>query len=220
MHSTVGAGGGSIATVDRGGLLKVGPESAGADPGPACYGKGGTAATVTDANVVLQTLNPKTVLGGRMPVYRDLALSAIGELAVKRGLDLYEVALGIVSVATASMARAIRVISVQRGHDPRKYGLMAFGGSGPLHAARLAGRELDMALILVPPAPGALCALGLLMTDLVADFSRSRIMPLSKDRPDNIGQILDALENRARQWFEREAIPSPDRQLRRIADLR
>ena len=216
---TVGAGGGSIATVDGGGLLKVGPESAGADPGPACYGKGGTAATVTDANVVLQTLNPRAILGGRMTVYRDLALAAVSKLASQLGLDPYETAQGIVSVATASMARAIRVISVQRGHDPRRYGLMAFGGSGPLHAARLA-HELDMARIIVPPSPGALCALGLLMTDLVADFSQTRIMPLSTSGLDAMRQIIDDLENRARQWFEREAIPSPEQQLRRIADLR
>ncbi|HXW26718.1 MAG TPA: hydantoinase/oxoprolinase family protein, partial [Xanthobacteraceae bacterium] len=135
---TVGAGGGSIAYVDTGGLLKVGPRSAGADPGPVCYGRGNAEPTVTDANIVLQTLNPTHLLGGRMAVRQDLAHAAIGQLAQKLGLSLMQTAQGIVSVVTANMARAIRVISVQRGHDPRDYTLVAFGGAGPLHAARLA----------------------------------------------------------------------------------
>ncbi|HTI82472.1 MAG TPA: hydantoinase/oxoprolinase family protein, partial [Acetobacteraceae bacterium] len=154
---TVGAGGGSIAYVDSGGLLKVGPRSAGASPGPVCYGKGNTEPTVTDANVVLQTLNPTHLLGGRMSVRRDLARQAIARLADPLGMDVLATAQGILSVVTANMARAIRVISVQRGHDPRDYTLMAFGGAGPLHAARLA-RELDIARVLVPRSPGILCA--------------------------------------------------------------
>ncbi|MBV8170201.1 MAG: hydantoinase/oxoprolinase family protein, partial [Alphaproteobacteria bacterium] len=149
----VGAGGGSIAAIDSGGLLKVGPQSAGADPGPVCYGRGSTAPTVTDANVVLQTLNPSHLLGGRMAVRRDLAEQAVARLAEQLGLGVMETAQGIVSVVTANMARAIRVISVQRGHDPRDYTLVAFGGAGPLHAARLA-RELDIARVLVPRSPG------------------------------------------------------------------
>ena len=128
---TVGAGGGSIAYIDSGGLLKVGPRSAGADPGPACYGKGNEEPAVTDANVVLQTLNPEHLLGGRMKIRRDLAERAVGRLAERLGLGIPETAQGILSVVTANMARAIRVISVQRGHDPRDYTLMAFGGAGP-----------------------------------------------------------------------------------------
>ncbi|MBN8910353.1 MAG: hydantoinase/oxoprolinase family protein, partial [Rhodospirillales bacterium] len=131
---TVGAGGGSIAFIDNGGLLKVGPRSAGADPGPVCYGRGNTEATVTDANVVLQTLNPTHLLGGRMEVRQDLARAAIERLAAPLGMDPMATAQGIMSVVTANMARAIRVISVQRGHDPRDYTLVAFGGAGPLHA--------------------------------------------------------------------------------------
>ena len=133
--------------------MKVGPESAGANPGPVCYGLGGTKPTVTDANIVLKTLNPVEILGGRMKVEYDLAHEAIGDLADKLGLEVFETAQGIIAVATANMAKAIRLISVQRGHDPRDYALMAFGGGGPLHAARLA-RELDMLDIIVPPAPG------------------------------------------------------------------
>ena len=136
---TVGAGGGSIAFVDSGGLLKVGPRSAGADPGPVCYARGNSEPTVTDANVVLQTLNPTHLLGGRMAVRQDLARTAIERLAASLGMDAMATAQGIVSVVTANMARAIRVISVQRGHDPRDYTLVAFGGAGPLHAARWRG---------------------------------------------------------------------------------
>src|SRR5215470_7389454 len=158
---TVGAGGGSIAYIDSGGLLKVGPRSAGADPGPACYDKGNEEPAVTDANVVLQTLNPGHLLGGRMAIRQDLANQAIGRLAGELGLGVPQTAQGILSVVTANMARAIRVISVQRGHDPRDYTLMAFGGAGPLHAARLA-RELDIGRVLVPANPGILCAMGLL----------------------------------------------------------
>src|SRR5258708_37872767 len=135
---TVGAGGGSIAYIDSGGLLKVGPRSAGADPGPVCYDRGNSEPAVTDANVVLQTLNPEYLLGGRMKIRQDLARQAVGRLADRLGLGAMETAQGILSVVTANMARAIRVISVQRGHDPRDYTLMAFGGAGPLHASRLA----------------------------------------------------------------------------------
>ena len=176
---TVGAGGGSIAFIDSGGLLKVGPRSAGADPGPVCYGRGNTEPTVTDANVVLQTLNPAFLLGGRMPVRQDLARDAIGRLAATLGMGVMETAQGIISVVTANMARAIRVISVQRGHDPRDYTLVAFGGAGPLHAARLA-RELDIGRILVPRNPGILCAMGLLLTDLRADFAATRLRTLRR----------------------------------------
>ena len=128
---TVGAGGGSIAFIDSGGLLKVGPRSAGAAPGPVCYGLGNEEPTVTDANVVLGTLNPEHLLGGRMKIDRARAEAAIERLGARLGLDVMTTAQGIVSIVTANMARAIRVISVQRGHDPREYTLVAFGGAGP-----------------------------------------------------------------------------------------
>src|SRR4029453_17906060 len=129
--TTGGAGGGSIAYIDSGGLLKVGPRSCGADPGPACYDKGNDESAVTDANVVLQTLNPEHLLGGRMKIRQDLAKQAIARLAERLALGIPQTAQGILSVVTANMARAIRVISVQRGHDPRDYTLLAFGGGGP-----------------------------------------------------------------------------------------
>ena len=216
---TVGAGGGSIAHIDAGGLLKVGPRSAGADPGPVCYGRGNDEATVTDANVVLQTLNPRHLLGGRMSIRRDLAERAIARLAGRLGLGTMETAQGIVSVVTANMARAIRVISVQRGHDPRDYTLMAFGGAGPLHAARLAG-ELEMKRVVVPRNPGILCAMGLLLTDLRADFAATRLMAAAADAAPRLGETFAALADRAERWFGEEGIASADRRLTRTVDMR
>ena len=216
---TVGAGGGSIAYVDSGGLLKVGPRSAGADPGPVCYGKGNTQATVTDANVVLQTLNPEYLLGGRMVVRQDLARAAIGRLAARLGMDVMATAQGIVSVVTANMARAIRVISVQRGHDPRDYTLMAFGGAGPLHAARLA-RELDVSRVLVPRNPGILCAMGLLLTDLRADFAVTRLRTLGAAALPEIEAAFRVLSGQAVDWFAAEGIADDARRIARTVDMR
>ena len=214
---TVGAGGGSIAHVDSGGLLKVGPRSCGAFPGPVCYDKGNTEPAVTDANVVLQTLNPTHLLAGRMPVRQDLAKSAIGRLAKQLGLGLMETAQGIVSVVTANMARAIRVVSVQRGHDPRDYTLAAFGGAGPLHAARLA-RELDVTRVLVPRNPGILCAMGLLLTDLRADFATTRLTTLDDLSASTVETAFATLHTQAEAWFEAEAIT--ERRVTRTVDMR
>ena len=216
---TVGAGGGSIAYVDGGGLLKVGPRSAGADPGPVCYDRGNDEPTVTDANVVLQTLNPTHLLGGRMTVRQDLARAAIGRVADRLGMDAMATAQGIISVVTANMARAIRVISVQRGHDPRDYTLVAFGGAGPLHAARLA-RELDIARILVPRNPGILCATGLLLTDLRADFASTRLLTLSVEALPAIEAAFRTLRERAEAWFVEEAVPPDARRVARTVDMR
>jgi len=216
---TVGAGGGSIAYVDSGGLLKVGPRSAGAFPGPVCYGHGSTEAAVTDANVVLQTLNPTHLLGGRMAVRQDLARAAIGRLAAQLGMGVMETAQGIISVVTANMARAIRVVSVQRGHDPRDYVLTAFGGAGPLHAARLA-RELDIGRILVPRNPGILCAMGLLLTDLRADFASTRLTTLGASAVPWIEEALAGLLTRAAEWFDGESIAPGQQKLTRTVDMR
>jgi N-methylhydantoinase A len=216
---TVGAGGGSIAFIDAGGLLKVGPRSCGADPGPVCYDKGNREPAVTDANVVLQILNPEHLLGGRMPIRRALAVEAVQGLADRLKLGLMETAQGILSVVTANMARAIRVISVQRGHDPRNYTLMAFGGAGPLHAARLA-RELDMRRVLVPANPGILCAMGLLLTDLRADFSVTRLLPAKDDAAAELSKGFAALSVQAERWFEQESIAPAERRLTRTVDMR
>lgn len=216
---TVGAGGGSIAAIDSGGLLKVGPRSAGADPGPVCYARGSTEPAVTDANVVLQTLNPTHLLGGRMPIDQALSKQAIGRIADQLGLDLMATAQGIISVVTANMAKAIRVISVQRGHDPRDYALVAFGGAGPLHAARLA-RELEMKRIVVPRNPGIGCALGLLLTDLRANFATTRLATLGDGLVPDMAEIFAGLEAQAEHWFAEENVAPADRELKRTADLR
>jgi N-methylhydantoinase A len=216
---TVGAGGGSIAHIDSGGLLKVGPRSCGADPGPVCYGRGNEEPAVTDANVVLGTLNPDHLLGGRMKIRRDLAERAVGRLAERLGLGLAETAQGILAVVTANMARAIRVISVQRGHDPREYTLMAFGGAGPLHAARLA-RELEIARIVVPANPGILCAMGLLLTDLRADFALTRLLALNEGATAELAAGFAALSERATRWLEQEGIAAAGRHLARTVDMR
>src|SRR5579884_324167 len=215
---TVGAGGGSIAYVYAG-LLKVGPRSAGAAPGPACYGGGNDEPTVTDANVVLQTLNPTHLLGGRMAVRQDLARAAVARLADRLGMEPLAAADGIVAVVTANMARAIRLISVQRGHDPRDYTLVAFGGAGALHAARLAA-ELDMRRVLVPRNPGILCAMGLLMADLRADFATTRLMPLSAAAGGDIDAIVTGLHRRCDEWFSEEGIAADARRIALSVDMR
>ncbi|WP_323010819.1 hydantoinase/oxoprolinase family protein [Paracoccus sp. (in: a-proteobacteria)] len=216
---TVGAGGGSIAYVDNGGLLKVGPRSAGANPGPACYGLGNDEPTVTDANVVLQTQNPEYLLNGRMKIDRQLSVAAIQKLADKLGMEILETANGILDIVVANMAKAIRVISVQRGHDPRDYTLVAFGGAGPVQAARLA-QELGMSRVLIPRTPGVLCALGLLMTDLRSDFSATSLMRLDQATPDTVAAIFADLQSRAELWFEAEGIASQARVLNLAVDVR
>ncbi|GBQ30824.1 hydantoinase/oxoprolinase family protein [Gluconacetobacter azotocaptans] len=216
---TVGAGGGSLAFRDAGGLLKVGPQSCGADPGPVCYDKGNKTPSTTDANVVLHTLNPEFLLGGRMKINHDGAYSQIALLAETLGLDVMEAAQGIISVVTANMARAVRVISVQKGHDPRDYALMAFGGAGPLHAARLA-LELEMKRVIIPLTPGVMCALGLLLTDLRADFSVTRILPAQDDSVAVIAELVGSLRRQADAWFLAENVEEGARSLTFTADMR
>lgn len=216
---TVGAGGGSIAHIDSGGLLKVGPQSCGAFPGPVCYDQGSTEPAVTDANVVLQTLNPTHLLAGRMAIRRDLSLAAIEGLARRLGLGTMETAQGIISVVTANMARAIRVVSVQRGHDPRDYALAAFGGAGPLHAARLA-RELGMTRVIVPRFPGILCAMGLLLTDLRADFAATRLLTLEEASLGPLEALFAGLARDADAWLAAEGLPVAARRLTRTVDMR
>lgn len=217
--NTVGAGGGSIAWVDEGGHLKVGPQSAGADPGPACYGRGTTEPTVTDANVVLGILNQEHLLAGTMPIDASLSFAAMEKLGAKLGLSVVEAAQGIISVVTANMARAIRVISVQKGYNPADYALVSFGGAGPLHSARLA-KELGMSRTIIPQRPGALSALGMLMTDLRADFTKSAVSAVSAETLASIAPHLRALRADALEWFEEESIAPDDRSIEVVLDLR
>ena len=167
----IGAGGGSIAWIDSGGILRVGPRSAGADPGPVCYQQGGTEPTITDANLVLGRISSDYFLGGEMPLDMDAARRAIKErCAGPLGMGVDEVALGIVEIANSAMVGALRRVSVQRGYDPREFVLVAFGGAGPVHANRLAS-ELEMPKVLVPMSPGTTSAMGLLVTDIKHDYS-------------------------------------------------
>ena len=175
---TIGAGGGSLAWRDAGGALRVGPRSAGAVPGPACYGAGGTEPTLTDAQVVLGRLDPDVRLGGTLPLRPDLARDAVGRLAADLHLDVVACAQGIVRVADAQMAKALRVVSVERGRDPRGFALVPFGGAGPLHQAALAA-DLGCSQVLVPAHPGVLSALGLLAAPVTVDRARSRVADIA-----------------------------------------
>ncbi|GAA1802787.1 hydantoinase/oxoprolinase family protein [Nesterenkonia flava] len=215
---TVGAGGGSLGWIDTGGHLRVGPESAGAFPGPACYGNGERAA-VTDANVVLQMLNPEYLLNGQMKIDREKSVDAVRRLADPLGLSVEETALGILRVVTANMARALRVVSVQKGYDPRDYALVPFGGAGPLHASRLA-RELGMSRVVVPEIPGAQSAMGLLMTDVKADFMRTRITSLTHETASQVANVFAELSAEAAAWFAEEDVAEEGRRLVRRLDLR
>ena len=199
---TVGAGGGSMATVDSGGALRVGPESAGADPGPACYGKGGRHFTVTDANVILGLLNPATFYGGRMPLSTEAALSALDPLVEHLGSTREQVADGVVRLANATMAQAMRLVSVERGHDPRDYTIVAYGGAGPLHAVALA-EELAISNVLIPYNPGLLSAYGLTLADVRQDYLRSHIVALKRLGPETFYRLFEELRERARQEFSR-----------------
>ncbi|MDH3692005.1 MAG: hydantoinase/oxoprolinase family protein, partial [Gammaproteobacteria bacterium] len=216
---TVGAGGGSLVWFDRDGLLKVGPQSAGADPGPACYGRGGTKPTVTDANFVLGRLSPQGLLGGRMALQRDSARKAFEPIAERLGFSVEKAALGSLGIVAANMVRAIRTISVERGHDPRECALMAFGGAGPLHAAAVA-RELGIGEIIVPAAPGILCAQGLIVSDLKEDFVQSTRISLDETNRSAIEAVMHELADTASAWFDQEGVVQAERRLRASFDMR
>ncbi|MBR0664978.1 hydantoinase/oxoprolinase family protein [Roseomonas hellenica] len=215
---TIGAGGGSIARIGTGGALTVGPQSAGAVPGPACYGQGGAEPTVTDAHLVLGHL-PPSLLGGRMRLDPALAEAAVARVAAPLGMSLEDAARGILAIADQNMMGAIRVISVERGHDPRDFTLVPFGGAGPLHGCALAAL-LGIIRVLVPPAPGVLCAQGLLAADLKAEFSRSVTEALEGADAARLAAVFAALEAEADAWFTAEAVAETDRALRRVALLR
>ena len=191
--NTVSAGGGTVATVDRFGVLQVGPQSAGAVPGPACYGRGGEAPTITDCNLVLGYLGEDNFLGGRMRLDAAKARAAIeAAVAEPLGLDVAEAAEGIVRVIDVKMEEAIKAISTMRGHDLRDFMLLAFGGAGPLHAGRIA-RDLGMAGVIVPLYPGVFSAIGLLMSDVKHDYIRSKLTPLSEVTPADVNGMFERM---------------------------
>ncbi len=216
---TVGAGGGSIAWFDLDGLLKVGPESAGADPGPACYGRGGQRPTVTDANLLLGRLSPEGLLDGRMALDMARAREAFAPLAERVGFSAERTAHGVIGIVVANMVRAIRTISVERGHDPREFALMPFGGAGPLHAREVAV-SLGIRRILVPPAPGIVCAEGLVVSENKEDFVVSQRTPVADDSRALMQAQVRTLLEQARRWFEAEAIAPEDRTLELRLDVR
>jgi N-methylhydantoinase A len=226
---TIGAGGGSIAAVTGAGRLTVGPRSAGAEPGPVCYGRGGVEPTVTDAHLVLGRI-PAALLGGELPLDVEAARDAIGaRIGRPLGLVVEEAAAGVVEIIDNAMARAIRTVSVGRGHDPRRFALVAFGGAGPLHACRLA-ELLEIPTVVVPPRPGVLSTWGLLDTDIRATFVRTVTRRSALAGPANaIFQDLTPseleagwgeLERQARAWLDGEQVPRERQRFERAADLR
>jgi N-methylhydantoinase A len=211
---TVGAGGGSIAWRDPGGALRVGPRSAGADPGPACYGRGGTAPTVTDANLLLGYLAADAPLAGGVALDRAAAERAIEPLADELGLEALACAEGIIRVANAEMIRALRVVTVERGIDPRRYALLAFGGAGPLHAAQIA-QELEITTIVCPRASGVLAALGLVISPRRRDVQRSVFLRGDELSSDTIAGLVSELGDQARR-----ALLEPEAEITAVYELR
>src|SRR5947209_1215422 len=217
--NAVGAGGGSVAWFDRDGLMKVGPQSAGAHPGPACYARGGTEATVTDANLVLGRLSPKGLLGGGMALDEGLARKAIAPLAERLGFSVERTAHGMLGIVVANMVRAIRAVSVERGHDPRNFALLPFGGAGPLHATDVA-KSLGIRRSLVPFAPGILCAQGLIVSDLRETFVRTAVTPLTDARMADVATRIKELRAQANDWFDTEGIDKASRSIDIVLDAR
>jgi N-methylhydantoinase A len=216
----VSAGGGSIAWIDPGGSLRVGPHSAGADPGPAGYGAGGTRPTVTDADLVLGYLDRQSLLGGALVVDIDAAERAIGDaIARPLGLTVPEAAARIAEIVNANMAEALRIVSVERGHDARTFSLIAFGGAGPVHAAALAG-ELQIPEVIVPPVPGAFSALGLVATDLKRDYVRTLYADLGSVDPARVAAVFAAMEASGTAMLDTAQVPPEHRSMPRQADLR
>jgi N-methylhydantoinase A len=211
--STVGAGGGSIAWVDSDGRFAVGPHSAGAVPGPACYGAGGTEPTVTDANLVLERLSSQTRLGGFMALRRDLAEAAVGRIAERLGsTDLNFVAEGILRIAESNMSGAIRELSVERGEDPRAFTLIAFGGAGPMHGCAVA-ENVGIRRVVSPNFPGNFCALGLLASDLRHELVRTHLTLLRDADLGLVGELLGQMVEEADRLLASESVARGDREI-------
>ena len=217
---TLGAGGGSIASVDPAGVLRVGPESAGADPGPACYGKGGVYPTVTDANLVLGCLDPDNFLGGKARLSRELAEKALNEhIAGPLGLSTLEAAYGVSRLVSTTISEGIRLMSVQRGVDPREFVILAFGGASGLQVSQVA-RQLQVDKVYIPAAAPVLSAYGMLSTDLKYDFSRSYPASLEGINLTAVRSIMAELEDQGREKLRDQGVPEQDMEVQRSADMR
>jgi N-methylhydantoinase A/oxoprolinase/acetone carboxylase beta subunit len=216
---TIGAGGGSIARIDAGGLLRVGPQSAGADPGPVCYGAGGTEPTATDAQAALGRLRPQARLAGRLELDVAAAEEAVGALGAQLGMAVEEAALGVTQIVTQNMVNAISINSVQRGFDPRDFSLVAFGGGGPLYAVDIA-RELSIPRVIVPLHPGITSAMGLLASDLKYETQRTVMLEAASADPATIEAAFRELEAEGRERLEADGIGQEARVFQRLADCR
>jgi len=215
----IGAGGGSIAWVDKAGALRVGPVSAGADPGPACYGWGGTQPTVTDANVVAGRINPNYFLGGEIPLDVEKARRALQPIADAFGISTEQAAMGVIRLADANMVNALKLVSVRRGYDPRDFVLIAFGGGGAMHAAALM-RELRVKKVIIPTQPAVFSAWGMLMTDLRQDYIRTFIARTDQVRPEALSAIFGEMEAQAAQDLAAQHVTSANMVFQRFADMR
>lgn len=215
----IGAGGGSIAWIDAAGSLKVGPRSAGAVPGPACYGKGGTEPTVTDANLIAGRINRDYFLGGDLQVSEDLARNAMQKIADALGVSVEEAALGVIRIANANMINALKLVSVRRGYDPREFAMIAFGGGGSMHAAALA-KELHVDTVIIPRAPGHFSAWGMLMTDPMQDFIRTRLTPCDAASVEGIGRLFGEMEREAKSFFGAAGYDPSGVQVQYAVDMR
>jgi N-methylhydantoinase A len=215
----IGSGGGSLAWVDAAGALRIGPQSAGADPGPACYGRGGEAPTVTDANVLAGRINPGYFLGGEIPLQVELAAKAIRPVAQAYGIDVREAAVGVLRLADSAMMNALNLVSVTRGYDPRDFVMVAFGGGGPMHAGSMI-RELKLKKVVIPVDPGVFSAWGMLVTDLRQDFVRTLITRTDQVLPGVIAELFEDLEAKALELMSEQRIPLEMILLRRFADVR
>jgi len=216
----VGTGGGSIAWIDEVGALKVGPRSAGGHPGPVCYAQGGTAPTVTDANVILGRLSPSRFLGGEMPLDVEGAREAIRTtIAEPLDLSIEAAALGIIKIAVAEMSLAVRGVSVERGYDPRDFAMVGFGGAGPLHSAQIA-RELHVPTLIIPRVPGHFSALGMLMSDLRHDYVRTYYKSLADSDFDDIRRIFSGMVAEARELLLNEGTAADAMTFQHFLDIR
>ncbi len=218
VHS-VGAGGGSIAFLSASGALQVGPASAGADPGPAAYGRGGEAPTVTDANVVLHRIPPGVALGGTLTLDEDAARKAVETVAEPLGMGVEEAAEAILAVVNENMHAALRVVSVERGHDPREFGLVAFGGAGPMHANAL-GRLIRSRSVIVPPTPGVMSAFGFLSSDIQNEFPETYLRTAEETPAADLKATMEGLISQADEWLDGEGVEEENKRFDLYADCR